>query len=602
MSLSDSMFLFEIVVEELKSYVDCKEFYIRSQFADVFVLNLKDPNELATLLSKQKRKLKKKKVTVRNVQTPIRKPEAPEGKVQSGQSILFASNIEILIARMKRYPIELTVWDKDDTENSMGSTHIPWSPVFIEYLHKITIKQSPAPVFISEGYNVFDEYSSKRMATIRLNIKLTYLKDKITTSFRSLSEDNQKTFMYTGFNSKATTILSTIKDNPVNLMEETGIIKTIYSGGKRRFKSTKKAKPKVSKKAAEPNNIVKEKEYEPNKETIAVEPIIDLINTPDKKCNVNQSIVSLVKSETDLDRNKLIEVMKTKSCTSVKQDQYNILNYIFGDSKGPYGNQIYCVGYFTVENDFSKSPATSPSSKASAKTTSEKSDDSPRGRYKFRVCDSQCPSQKTGEGCSQSVCSLDLPEEAADLITITKCKHVECDNKKHKEVPEPPDERILIDLKNLTHECCDVSQTVEEVTGGMNAKMKFKEDNCFCSCECSFGFVKKTTYCGICSGYEKPGEDFSRKPPNAPFPCPIFHKLVDKSKLKSWSTSGSDTKKKADDSSRNLKPGAKSIGSAKSDKNAESEKDSKKGKKKKKDDRFKFNYGYTGIRTYIHFF
>lgn len=607
MSLSDSMFLFEIVVEELKSYVDCREFYIRSQFADVFTLNLKDPNDLATILPKHK-KLKKKKATVRNVQSPIKK-DIPDGKVQSGQSILFASNIDMLISSMKRFPIELSLWDKDDIENKMGSTHIPWSPVYIEYLHKITIKQDPAPAFVSGGYNIFDEYSSKRMATIRLNIKLTYLKDKITTSFRSLSEDNQKTFMYTGFNSKATTILSTINDPPVDIMEETGIIKTIYSGGKRRLKTASKTKSKNTKKAAktdDPASVFSNeiKEFEPHEESQDVDKLLDFIGLPDKKCKVNQSIVSLVKSDTDLERTKQIEVIKTKSCTSVNQDQYNILNYIFSDTKGPFGNQVYCVGYFTVENDFAQSSATSPSSKESVKETSEKCDNCSKGRYQFKLCDSQCPIKKADGSCSDSVCSLDLPEEAADLITVTKCKEVDCDNKIHKEVPEPADERIQFMLKS--HECCDVNQTVEEVTGGMKAKMKFAEDDCFCSCECTFGFVKKTTYCGVCGGFEKPGEDFSWKPPEGkstlPFPCPIFHKLVDKSKLKSWSTSGSDTKKKADDSQRNLKAGAKSIGSAKSDKNAESEKDSKKGKKKKKDDRFKFNYGYAGIRTYFLFF
>lgn len=367
------------------------------------------------------------------------------------------------------------------------------------------------------------------------------------------------------------------------MKENTGIIKTIYSDGKRRLKTTNR---KIFE-AICPTSMINE--HEPLKEPIAVEPILD-INVQDNKCKLDQNIVSLVKSDTDLDRNRLIEVITIKSSTSINQQQYNILNYMFReDSKGRLGNQVYCVGYFTVENNFAKSPATSQSSPGSGKSNISIKE------IKVRLCDSQCASRTADETtCSQSVFSLDFPDETADLITVTKCKQIECDNKKDKE-PESPDERMLLDLTSLNKECCDVAQTVEQVTGGMTAKMKYKEHDCYCSCDCTFGFVKKTTYCGICGGFEKPGSDFSRKPPIVPFPCPIFHKLVDKIKL----SSSSDIKKKADESQKNMKTGTKSIGSAKSDKNAEFEKDNKKGKKKMKDERFQFNYGFTGIRTYL---
>ncbi|XP_030036021.2 uncharacterized protein LOC115451786 [Manduca sexta] len=491
---------------------------------------------------------------------------------------------------MKNYQMEVSVWHKDYLEDRLGSTHIPWSYVFIDFLNRLHRKEELCNVSASGEYNIFDEVTSKRMASIKLNIKLTYLKDKFTSEFRSLSEGNQKTFMYTGFDSKPTTILSTVKENPrtpLNILEETGIIKTLYRG------ANKKTKKLNSLKSPATHDNVTEKDQPEDK------PIIN--NMKDKVTdNSNhypsvKNILTPVRSDTDVDKCKQIELIKSKSCTTVNRDQYNILNYIFGGNNGPFGNSVYCVGYFTVENDFDKDPN---SSKASVKQlSSEGKSEESKEKYKFRICDSECPSRKDGDNtCSQSVCSLDLPAEAANLINITKCKQVECNNRKHKEVPSPPDDRILLDMSNLNKECCGITEKIEEVVGGMKAKMKFGDQPCFCSCECTFGFTKKTTYCTVCGGYEITGDDMPTKPTeNTTFPCPIYHKLIDKNKLKTWSTSGSDSKKKPEESQKSFKGGSKSAGSDKrsiADKSAESEKESKKGKKKKKDDRFKFNYGY----------
>ncbi|KOB65426.1 Uncharacterized protein OBRU01_22777 [Operophtera brumata] len=570
-----------------------------NEFGNVFTLDLKDPNEHANAVSVIKKNLNKKtlkleepnkmaimvsthkkltnkKAIIRNVHNRV-KMGLLDGKVQSRQSILLESNIDMLISNMKRFPIKLTLWAKDDSVNRLGSIQIPWSPVYIEYLHKITIKQDQAPAVVRGGYNVFDEYTSKRIATIRLNIKLTYIKDKITSSLQSLSEDNKNA----EFDSKATTILSSVKDNPVNLIQETGIIKTIYSGGKRRFKTTNRTISEVTKRATKaetPINVTSE--YKPPEELSAVEAIID-INVLGKKCNLNHSKNKLIKSDTDLDINKQIQNIKTKSCAHVSQEQRNVLKYIFGESKERLSNQVYCVGYFTVENDFAKSPVTSSvslkesgseknyyktkspvTSSAPSKTScSEKNYDKTKSPVTSSVPSKASGSDKNDDKTKSPVtssvsskaygtekdydkksgqddgASVNVLDRLADSISVTKCKQVECANKEiDEEVPESPDKRIVLDLKSLNRECCDVVQTVEEVTGGMEAKMIFKKDDCYCSCECSFGFTKNTKYCGICGGYEKAGEDFSRKPPNMPFPCPIFHNLVDKNKLKSYSS------------------------------------------------------------------
>ncbi|XP_028163771.1 uncharacterized protein LOC114355240 isoform X1 [Ostrinia furnacalis] len=604
MSLSDSMFLFEIVVEEIKSLINCQEFNITSQFADLFSLNLKDPNELAVAVPKRNRKKVKRKSKVRDSKIKVIKAPAPsvEPKIKIGQSILIANNVDSLKMNMQTYPLQLTLWSKDDPQLVMGSTSIPWSTPYIAYLNDIIKNRDVTPVTVEGTYNVFDELSSRRMATIQMSIKLSCLKDKVTTQFRSLSEDDPQTFMYTGFNSKPTTILSTIKDKQVakkdNALQvdnaDPGTIKTIYSGGKRKYKRSSKDKNKSSKATTKTMHSAtiqpKKLKTNLNRSTETAEPeppperVEPSVKEPDQSITqIKEKIVDLVKSDTDLEVEKPVALIKSKSYASLEYENHlNTLDYIFGDRRGPFGNQVYCVGYFTVQKD-------TPSKQSIKDTKSSDKSEEVKEKFKFRLCDSECPSKKATSGSrSLSHCSIDLPQEAANLISVTKCDHVECDVKKHRELPPPPDDRILIDMSGLKGECCNVTEKIEEVVGGMTAKMKVGNDPCYCSCECTFGFTKKTTYCKICGGYELSGDELSRRPGHdMPFPCPIFHKLVDK-KFKSFSASGSDSR-------RNLKGGKKSV----VDKSGESEKDGKKGKKKKKDDRFKFNYGYQGIPPQI---
>lgn len=590
MSFSDSMFLFELVVEDIQSFINYHDFSIVTQFADLFRLHLKNPNELNVTIPKRPRKKSKRK-KVRDNKTKADK-NTVESKIRVGQSVLIPNNIESLLLNMKKYPLLLSLCPKNDPEYALGSTNIPWDQTFIDYLNDLIKTRDVSPVTVEERYNVFDEISSRRMATIKMNIKLSCLKDKVTTQFRSLSEDNPQTFMYTGFNSQPTTILSTIKEKAQEeeVVNETGIIKTIYSGGKK-FKRSSKDKNRTSK-TVKPKNI-NSKTIQPKKEIVTnsnrsteIDQNNELLETKDNM------LVDLVKSDTDL-VNKQVAVIKSKSYSTLEYESHlNTLNYIFGDHKGPYGNQVYCVGYFTVQNDNDNS------SKETIKATksSEKSLE-PKEKYKFKICDSECPSKKaTSATCSPSHCSLDLPADAAPLISVTKCNKVDCAGKKHREPPPRPDDRILIDLSSRTKSCCDINATVtekvEQVIGGVTAKMQIGKDPCFCSCECRFGFTKKTTYCNVCGGYELVGDELSRRPGHdMPFPCPIFHKLIDKNKRKSVSASGSESKKRLDDNLRR-----------KSTIGVESEKDGKKGKKKKKDDRFKFNYGYQGIRTYYNVF
>ncbi|CAH0721997.1 unnamed protein product, partial [Brenthis ino] len=239
-------------------------------------------------------------------------------------------------------------------------------------------------------------------------------------------------------------------------------------------------------------------------------------------------------------------------------------------------------------------PWNTDSPKVSKVESSHKSNAS-RKKFKFKRCDSECQGKRQ---TSESAYSLDLSEGGAQ-ISVTKCKEVDCNDRAHRKLPTPPDDRVLLDISNIKKDCCINEQITEKVIGGVTTKMQIGEGPCYCTCECTFGFMKKTTYCTVCGGYEVAGEELARKPAiEMPIPCPFFHKLVDKSKLKTWSTSGSESKKKGEDSkSTKVNSFQKAAASDKrlivsEKKSVESEKDSKKGKKKIRDDRFKFNYGY----------
>ncbi|KAH9629280.1 hypothetical protein HF086_008362 [Spodoptera exigua] len=595
MAVADSMFMFEIVVEQLKSLINCKEFCIKSQFADVFNIRLDEPTTHESYVPKRpKRSRRNTNARKRSIIT----------KMQTGQSILFSNSVESLITSMKQYPMELSLWSKIIPDYKIGSTHIAWSSPYFEYLSKLHKKQDP--VCVKGEYNVFDELTSRRMAVIKLNVKLSHIKD-IENSQPPIP-GKQEPVLYSGFNSKCN-----IKEIPGNTLKGTVNVKAVEKGKKRKVIEITRNIHKESKNA----EFSAKADY---KDDISESKMIDL-NRTTRHRRFNSSIVSMARSDLNLKNNNL-SVRKSKSCSTIVPEN-KILNYIFGGKPtGPFGNQVYCVGYFTVQNDFADSPKSVHSEKASEKTISRKSspekatspsmsnrsdqsDQSPpREKYKFRICDTDCPAKKLQNlSGTLSVCSLDLPVEASHLITVKKCDRIDCDGKKSRPLRSPPDNALLLDLKSRV--CCDYSEKVEEVVGEMTANLKFGDEPCYCACECKFGFVKKTTFCNICGGYEHVGDEYNKQPPfELPFPCPIFHKLVDKSKI---STSGSDTKRDKKDIA-DAKKDKKEVIDLKKDKRdtADIKKDKKemaeakkeidanetKKSKRKKDSRFKFNYGY----------
>ncbi|XP_063530871.1 uncharacterized protein LOC134741931 [Cydia strobilella] len=219
MAVADAMFIFEVVVEHVRSLVDSRLLVIRSDFADIFSLELKDPKQMHIVIPEplplppeppgKKKKPPKPKKPKKGALPP---PPPPEPVIQSGQSVLFTSSAEFLIKLMLKCPLQVTLWSKEDNLVFIGASVIPWDPMFLTYLQQIVNCQTPVPVTLNDEFNVFEENTAKLMAKIGLQIKLSYLGDKVTTAFRTLSEDpTVKKVLYTGINSKTTSYICTMK-------------------------------------------------------------------------------------------------------------------------------------------------------------------------------------------------------------------------------------------------------------------------------------------------------------------------------------------------------------------------------------------------------
>ncbi|CAH2086063.1 unnamed protein product [Euphydryas editha] len=557
MALSDSMFLFEIVLKGIKSYREDKKIRVTAQFSNVFNMTLRNPKTASRSTKLEKIKLNQKhKVRKNNISIQ----KSLGHKARTGESIIIISKLAVLLSNMQKYPLIISVWRDNDLDCKLGSTVLPWNKIYTNYLSNI--QKNPETVRpYSEGfYSVYDESCTKRILSLEMSMKLTYLHNKIISQFRSISQD-MANFMYTNIISKQNVVLSTVKKTKSN--------DQIYNvcSTKVKFPITKnRKKPMIMERKQEMSIISQTKVLSPN----------------------------TIKSDSKIAHEEQKNINRTMSCSSFYNKRKKALKYIFGDPNGSFGNQVYYVGYFAVKNNNSSRNSTKVSDDETLQKPSE-----PIKKFKLKKCDTECKERRGVS--SNSEISINLSEEAAK-INVTKCHEIDCNERDHRKLPTPPDERILLDLSNIRNECCNGNKTeekIEEVIGGLTAKMKIGNDPCFCTCECTFGFTKKTTYCHVCGGYEVAGDELAKKTIlEMPIPCPIFHKIIDKNKLKTWSTSGSESRKKIDDQKiLKVSSSQKAVASDKrftvtEKKSVESEKDSKKGKKKKKDERFKFNYGY----------
>ncbi|CAK1545097.1 unnamed protein product [Leptosia nina] len=236
MAVSTAMFLFEVVVENVKSLVESRQMMIKSEFADIFSLELKDPKQMHIVMPEPPplppeppgKKGKKPKPPKKGKKGKEEAPP-PEPVIQSGQSVLFTSSAEFLIQSMKKFPLELSLWSREDNFSYIGTTYVPWDPKFYTYLEKICNSEEPPPVTLNEEYNIFEEGTAKLMTKISIQVKLTYLTDKVTTCFRTLSEDPLvKKVLYTGLNSKTTSYMCTMKTTDEDFEENCNKVENNY--------------------------------------------------------------------------------------------------------------------------------------------------------------------------------------------------------------------------------------------------------------------------------------------------------------------------------------------------------------------------------------
>lgn len=239
MAVQTGMFLFEVVVENVEIKVDTRCLIIRSEFANVFSLELKDPKQMHIVMPEplplppdppgKKKKKPKPKPKKKGKKGKIELPP-PEPVIQSGQSVLFTSNAEFLIQTMNKYCLEVSLWNQEDNFTFIGSNSIPWHPVFTQYLQKIAngIKV-PVPITLGESYNMFEENTAKIVAKLWLQVKLTYLGDKVCSSFRTLNEDPiVKKVLYTGMNNKLTSYICTYKTTDEDFEQNSNKIENNY--------------------------------------------------------------------------------------------------------------------------------------------------------------------------------------------------------------------------------------------------------------------------------------------------------------------------------------------------------------------------------------
>ncbi|XP_048479306.1 uncharacterized protein LOC105381566 isoform X2 [Plutella xylostella] len=251
MAAESGMFLFEVVVGSIQSFVESKNLIIRSEFAGLFSLELKDPSQLKIVMpeplplpvkgkkgkkgkkKKKKKKPKKKKKKGKKGKKGKKKkgaPEPPKPQIQAGQSVLLPSTAAVLLQTMRDEPLEVSVWSREELLVFIGAVSVKWDPQFHTYLQALLRCEDPPPVTVIETYNVRDVDSSKIMAQVELQIKLSYLKDRLTTSFRSLSDDlSMRKFLYTGLNNVTTSFMCTLKTSEEMYIENVGKIDETFT-------------------------------------------------------------------------------------------------------------------------------------------------------------------------------------------------------------------------------------------------------------------------------------------------------------------------------------------------------------------------------------
>lgn len=553
------MFLVEVCIQTFRSHMFCKDFDIKAKFADVFQMILRKPSW------RRRRKAhgdngEMKEIIDLDVED-LSQTEYLEMKLRTGEAVLLPSNVLKLSMQMKTCPLELILWRRSPP-CPMGSTKIPWNHVFWSYLSHAYRGKRISPVTAIENVDFYNDTTFQLVACAKLKIKLSFLRYRARSLPQQVVSDEQKLF---GDEDEITPYQSSIgkqthenkdKQPKAKPTLEPLAVSPTYREIRQSFQEAMNSLPFDQKFNLLPRDkqpyIVEELDDIPttklwSSQNIALQPTKAMSeSTKSSYTTVSKSdtelnrltILSLTKSEMKFtgDIKKLEDLTRSRSISAFNMlNRYNPLDYIFLNKDQPFADQQYTVGYMAQVKKVKKP-----------------------GEPREKRGDSNACACKSDKPC---VCAANIGKIADPCVV--ECKGMSCE----RDMLPPPDDRVLL---SLTKSCCEVQELHGEMKASIRAGTEPGEKPCECTCSCTFDFVKKTTYCKICGGYETTKGDLDDITVH---PCPLFHKDVLENKGIVTEVKKKRKQVVTDDKDRDLD-----------------------------ESRFKFNYGYQGIRMYCSSF
>ncbi|GBP68749.1 hypothetical protein EVAR_99019_1 [Eumeta japonica] len=405
------------------------------------------------------------------------------------ESVFLKISVQSLEEAMKKSPLEISV---HTIEENIGSVIIPWSQDYFLYLEQIKQLQNPLPIEVLEKCHIISDLRFKHTIALELRIRLSNFKDK--------TKNSQLTAVYPELNSSFYSNNRYCADENIT---ENGKIVIRNKVNKLDSKKSTKRKSKTQAKLGIENeyldNLYDKIELNEKKE------LGTSTKTRETKKNVLENFIdTVVKDElsaalrkeifNDLRPNKSVPSLLTMDNIKTNSDRNEKKQYSFG-------NKVFYVGYCSCNEDVRSEIYYPPP----ASSVSENELHRTQWRQQYTVCTSE--TQCKAPECTKSTCSLGLPIEIFPHVHLTKCENTSCEVKEIDEVERKQEIYVPV--------CGDTDE---------NRLI----DNCYCTCECVFNFVRETTYCKVCGGYEEMGEDlFGVAYHELPTPCPVYHNLMD---------------------------------------------------------------------------
>lgn len=535
------MFLIEVSMLNIKNYMFCKDFDIKAKFADQFKLTLRKPTR-----RRRKRVRESKEENKENIDYDIEdlsQTEYLEMKLKTGEAVLLPSNVLKLSMLMKTCPLEVTLWRRSPPF-PLGSTKIKWNQIFWSYLNYAYGGKRASPVTVIENVDLYNDTTYKLVASARLKIKLSYLRYRpmMSLPLHAMSEERKG---YDDVTACKTTLEPLAVSPTFRQIQESFQEAMDNVPPDQMFLLLPEVKQPYI--VEEVDEVPKEKECSNDNRTSLLS-----MGVMSSGASTKSSYTTI--SEYNRELNRLTILSLTKSETKLTDDFKKVLDITRSRS-------ISAFDIFDRYNPHDYIFLNKNQSFADQQYTVGYMALMNKGKNNMTKL------EKQKETCS---CKSAKPCTCADNISkiadpcVVECKGLTCE----QDMLPPPDDRVLL---GLAQPCCEVQELHGEMKASIRGGIGPGEKPCECTCPCTFDFIKKTDYCKICGGYQTAKGDLDD---TTVHPCPMFHQEVpDKkvdaniSKKKKKTGSGGD-----DDKYRDLDEA-----------------------------RFKFNYGYQGIRMYCFF-